>query len=276
MRKRQIEAVVFDWAGTIVDHGSLAPVYAFQRLFLNYGVQVSEAVIRRDMGMAKKEHLRLLLQTDEVLLFVDTAAEHALPSLDVLYEELLTLQRETIAERAAPFPEMAEVLKFLQSRSIVVGTTTGYPESILQELREVAGQHGLNPEVIISASDVSEGRPAPWMIYRACEALGVYPMSRVVVVDDTVAGVEAALNAGCWAVGVTATGNLTGLDASAFHLLEQSEKDRLLEVGKAAFEAVGAHFVIPSVAALPSVIGAIESLDKSIEGVSKEPAKFLG
>ena len=35
-----IRAVVFDWAGTIVDHGSCAPVKAFLEVFKRNGVTV--------------------------------------------------------------------------------------------------------------------------------------------------------------------------------------------------------------------------------------------
>ena len=41
-----IRAVVFDWAGTIVDFGSLAPMGAFVRLFANHGIQISIAQAR--------------------------------------------------------------------------------------------------------------------------------------------------------------------------------------------------------------------------------------
>src|SRR5436190_14020266 len=57
----RIQAVIFDWAGTTVDHGSLAPVRAVTEVFRGRGVAVSDAEARRDMGIYKRDHIRNLL-----------------------------------------------------------------------------------------------------------------------------------------------------------------------------------------------------------------------
>jgi len=58
---KRIEAVIFDWAGTTVDHGSLAPVRAVTELFARHGVALTDADARRDMGIFKKDHIRRIL-----------------------------------------------------------------------------------------------------------------------------------------------------------------------------------------------------------------------
>jgi phosphonoacetaldehyde hydrolase len=35
-----VKAVIFDWAGTIVDYGSLAPMGAFVETFAEFGVAI--------------------------------------------------------------------------------------------------------------------------------------------------------------------------------------------------------------------------------------------
>src|SRR5579883_305678 len=47
----RLEVVIFDWAGTIVDHGSLAPVRAICELFARHHVVVDDDAARRDMGL---------------------------------------------------------------------------------------------------------------------------------------------------------------------------------------------------------------------------------
>ena len=37
-----VKAVILDWAGTTVDHGSLAPVRVLQQVFAGRGVPISE------------------------------------------------------------------------------------------------------------------------------------------------------------------------------------------------------------------------------------------
>ena len=56
-----LKAVILDWAGTTVDHGSLAPVRVLQQVFAAHGVPISEAQARRDMGVLKKDHIRAIL-----------------------------------------------------------------------------------------------------------------------------------------------------------------------------------------------------------------------
>jgi phosphonoacetaldehyde hydrolase len=45
----------------------------------------------------------------------------------------------------------------------------------MEVVRHAAAHQGYAPEFTISANQVPAGRPAPWMIYRAMEQLGVYP-----------------------------------------------------------------------------------------------------
>ena len=56
-----LKAVILDWAGTTLDHGSLAPVRVLQQVFAAHGVPISEAQARRDMGVLKKDHIRAIL-----------------------------------------------------------------------------------------------------------------------------------------------------------------------------------------------------------------------
>ena len=60
--KRKLEAVIFDWAGTTVDHGSLAPVRVLVQMFAAHGVPISNAQARRDMGLLKRDHIDRILR----------------------------------------------------------------------------------------------------------------------------------------------------------------------------------------------------------------------
>ena len=57
----KLRGVVFDWAGTVVDHGSRAPVAALQDVFAGAGVPVTVAEARLSMGIAKRDHIRCIL-----------------------------------------------------------------------------------------------------------------------------------------------------------------------------------------------------------------------
>ena len=63
----QIKAVVFDWAGTMVDFGCRAPVEALIAAFTVEGVALSAEAARQEMGMAKRAHVAAILANPAVV-----------------------------------------------------------------------------------------------------------------------------------------------------------------------------------------------------------------
>jgi phosphonoacetaldehyde hydrolase len=55
-----IRGIVLDWAGTIVDFGSLAPMGAFVELFARHQVEITIAQARVPMGLPKIDHIAAL------------------------------------------------------------------------------------------------------------------------------------------------------------------------------------------------------------------------
>jgi phosphonoacetaldehyde hydrolase len=65
-------------------------------------------------------------------------------------------------------------------------------------------------------------------------------------------------SAGCWAVGVAASGNGVGLTAAELQALEEPDRrDRIRRAGD-QLEGAGAHIVIDTVADLPVALADIE------------------
>src|SRR6202020_540712 len=60
-QKNSLRAIMLDWAGTTVDHGSMAPVLALQTLFSRHGINLSSQDARRDMGLLKRDHIHAIL-----------------------------------------------------------------------------------------------------------------------------------------------------------------------------------------------------------------------
>ena len=88
------------------------------------------------------------------------------------------------------------------------------------------------------------------MIYKACAELGVWPLSRVVKVDDAEAGIAEGRAAGCFTVGVSASGNGMGLSRAELAALEPAERRARLGVAETRLKAAGADLVIETVADL--------------------------
>src|SRR6202012_3109072 len=64
--KDRYDLVIFDWAGTMVDFGSEAPVLALIEAYEAEGVTISAAAARQDMGKAKRDHVNGLMAIPEV------------------------------------------------------------------------------------------------------------------------------------------------------------------------------------------------------------------
>jgi len=62
MDHTRFTAVVFDWAGTVLDHGSFAPMGAFVRLFANHGVTLSIEQARGPMGLPELCSYKFLIE----------------------------------------------------------------------------------------------------------------------------------------------------------------------------------------------------------------------
>jgi phosphonoacetaldehyde hydrolase len=257
----RIRAILFDWAGTTVDHGSRAPVEVFLEVFRRAGVEISAAEARGPMGRAKRDHIEALVALPRVGVAWQT--KHGRPpgpaDVDRLYADFLPLQEAVLARHGDVIAGVPDIISECRKRGIKIGATTGYTRALMAVAAPLARAGGYQPDTIICADDVPRGRPAPWMVFRAAERLDVYPMSEVVAVDDTPVGIEAGLNAGAWTVAVTRTGNCLGLSVEELARTDRAELAARLEAATAEFRRAGAHQVVESVADLLPVLDKLGS-----------------
>lgn len=253
-----LQAVIFDWAGTLVDHGCFAGTRAFVALFAEYGVLLTEAEARGPMGTHKRAHIRQLLQLPRVAEAWRAAHGAAWTDADVdrLYDAFTAVQVDLLPAHAAPIPGAVEALDALRARGVRVGSTTGYNREMLDVVRAAAAEHGLEVAVAIPSSEVPEGRPAPFLLWTALTQLGVWPAHRAVKVGDNPVDIAAGRHAGCWTVGYARTGNLVGLSA------EDASKPAAaarIERARATLSEAGAHAVVDGPWALHEALEDIEA-----------------
>jgi phosphonoacetaldehyde hydrolase len=115
------------------------------------------------------------------------------------------------AEAAELIPGAAQTVAALRAAGLKVASSTGYTREMMAPVLIRAAEQGYAPDHLVCAGETPQGRPSPLMIYKACAELGVWPLSRVVKVDDAEAGIGEGRAAGCFTVGVSASGNATGL-----------------------------------------------------------------
>jgi phosphonoacetaldehyde hydrolase len=255
-----IKAVIFDWAGTVVDHGSRAPMGAFVQAFARFGVSITIAEARAPMGMAKRDHIRLVGTTPEIA--AQWRARHGhdfdANAIEAIFEAFEPLNIAAVRDHAALIPGASDSLAWCAARGIRIGSTTGYTRPIMAELAPLAAAQGFAPEVVVCAGDLVEGRPAPLQMWYAMARMGVWPADAVVKCDDTPPGMGEARNAGCWAVGFALTGNIAGLSEAELAALPHTERAALRARATAELRTAGADVVVDGIAELPSALLEIE------------------
>ncbi|MFZ4407933.1 MAG: phosphonoacetaldehyde hydrolase [Paracraurococcus sp.] len=254
-----VKAVILDWAGTVVDHGSRAPMGAFQRAFAALGVEISIADARGPMGMAKADHIRLVGQAVNEAWRAKHGHDFNEADVQAIFEIFEPLNVASVKDHATLIPGVGAALAALKARGIRIGSTTGYTRPIMAELAPLAAAQGFVPDVMVCAGDLAAGRPAPLQMWHAMAAMGIWPAASVVKVDDTPPGIGEARAAGCWAVGLALTGNIAGWSAEELVSVPAAEVAAARARATTELEAAGAHLVIDSAADLPAAIAAIEA-----------------
>jgi phosphonoacetaldehyde hydrolase len=255
-----LRAAVFDWAGTVVDFGSRAPVIAIMRTFHDFGVPISTDEARGPMGMAKRDHLREVLALPRVAeqWRQKQRCEPDEASIDRLYHAFLAAQLQVLVEHSAIIPGCLASMRHCRQRGLRLGSSTGYTAELMRLLAPAAREQGLDFEAVVCTDDVPEGRPAPWMCLENARRLGVYPVDAIVVVDDTTVGIEAGANAGMWTIGVAKSGNLVGLSVDEFEALPAADQRSRVAAAHQRLQLAGADVTIDSVADLPAALEQIE------------------
>ncbi len=259
--RKKIELVVFDWAGTTVDYGSRAPSVVFDRVFSAHGVKLTRSEIDRPMGMEKKAHIRELLRSAAVGSQWRQSYGRDWDETDVeaLYQEFESALAQVVAEYSVPIPGVIETVEKLRDMGIKIGSTTGYNADIMAHVTVRAADLGYSPDCLVTPDKTGAGRPAPFMVFRCMEELGVYPPRAVVKAGDTVMDILEGKNAGAWSVGILTGSSILGLDQDEYNDTSAEELDRLKDEATRRYIEAGADLVIDTITQLPEAIGILEA-----------------
>ncbi|MBO0911587.1 MAG: HAD family phosphatase [Acidobacteria bacterium] len=189
--RREIVAVVFDMDGVIIDSH---PVHlAAWKSFLD---SVGREVTARELafifeGRTRSEILRRFLGdlTDEELVAygkqkdeIFRQMEHEIDALPGVLDFIHTLARRGVPRAIATSASEIRTLATIERLGL--------------------GEHF---DTVITASDVTAGKPDPMAYRLACERMGVAP-ARVLAFDDAPAGIQSARSAGLRCIGVSSNG----------------------------------------------------------------------
>ena len=194
----QITMVVFDMAGTTVDEGNV--VYrTLHKAIEKVCPSVSfEDVLKLGAGKEKLQAIRETLSGSNISLNEATIQEifkDFLGLLDIAYANLIVV----------PTNNTERLFNELRTKDIKVVLNTGYNTvtaiSLLNKLNWVKG---VQYDLLVTSSDVSNNRPMPDMILYAMDKLNITDASTVIKVGDSTIDIEEGRNAGCkYNIGVT-------------------------------------------------------------------------
>nr|WP_279089704.1 phosphonoacetaldehyde hydrolase [Comamonas thiooxydans] len=255
-----LQAVIFDWAGTLVDFGSLAPTQIFVEAFASFGISITLVQARGPMGLSKWDHIHQLLQDESIAAQWQTVFGRTPTNEDVdaIYARFMPLQIAKVGEFSAPIAGAVQTLQWLRAHGLKVGSCSGYPREVLNQLLPQAEGAGLKPDYVAAGDELEAGgRPGPFMALANVLALGIGDVRACVKVDDTVPGIEEGLRAGMWTVGLSLSGNEVGYSVEEFARAPEQEVEARVAVAEAKLKKAGAHYVVRSVADLPAVLAQI-------------------
>jgi phosphonatase-like hydrolase len=196
-----LKLVVFDMAGTAVEEQN--SVYkAIHQAIVWAGYDCSlDTVLAIAAGKEKRQAitdvLTHLIDDEPFDDVVDAIHEEFKHKLEVVYKSGVV--------RAMPDAE--HVFETLRNKNIKIALNTGYNRSVAEMLlQQIGWTIPKTFDVLVTASDVDNGRPEPDMILNAMAQLGIANAKYVAKIGDSAIDIIEGQNAGC---GLTA-GVLTG------------------------------------------------------------------
>lgn len=246
---KEVQAVIFDWAGTTVDYGCIAPVQAFVEIFRIRGIDITIKEAREPMGLLKMDHIMELLKMKRIsnLWIAKFGKEPDERDLKSLYMDFEALLFKVLKENAKPIPGVIELVSRLRQQGIKIGSTTGYTREMIDVVKQEAEKWGYQPDSIVASNEVPAGRPAPWMCFKTAMYLQVYPLSKIVKVGDTISDIKEGISAGMWTVAVLKGGSEIGLSEAEINEMDPYDLQKRMKHAENRFWNAGADFVIDEI-----------------------------
>lgn len=197
-----IQAFVFDMDGVLVDN-SRYHLLAWREYVTRNKIQVPPEIdLETMMGKRNPE------------IFQELMGRKITPQEARRWgDELETLYRELYRPHMRAVEGLAALLEETRRRGLRIGLASSAPQInvdlVLDELK-------LQPwfEVVLSEKDAVRGKPDPAIFLTMSERLGVAPES-CLVFEDSLAGIEAAVRAGCRCIALATTHSAASLQRSS-------------------------------------------------------------
>jgi beta-phosphoglucomutase family hydrolase len=189
MSKAHLEAVLWDMDGVIADTAD-CHYRAWQTIFKERGVEFSRADFMHYFGRRHDTIIRFALG--------DSLSPE---EFQAITDKKQALYRRMVSQNVIPLPGAIKLIKSLNTHSIKTAIgTSAVPDNVDVILKGLGIENCF--QAIAYGTEVPEGKPSPAIFLLAAKKLGVKPAG-CVVIEDAIAGVTAAKQAGMKCVAVT-------------------------------------------------------------------------
>jgi beta-phosphoglucomutase len=190
MRRRRL-AVIFDVDGVLIDSYQ-AHFQSWLDLGKEFGNRMTETAFASTFGRTSREIIREMWGsslTEEEIAAMNSRKE-------VLY-------REIFLRNVPAKPGVVKLIDSLTTAGLVMAIGSSAPPANVKLSIESLGREG-SFAAVVTGVDVTRGKPDPQVFLIAAERIGVEP-GDCAVIEDSTAGVAAALAAGMHAIAITGT-----------------------------------------------------------------------
>lgn len=187
-----IQLVVFDMAGTTIDDSGNKVLTALVEAARIHDLPGTPDELNKLMGMNKREVFTLLAEQ-----LLDRDSEQVSQLAEAALATFVERMRAAYSQNVKAIPGTEETFAFLRERGVKIALDTGFDSVIGGLILEQLGWLDGVIDCAIFSSDVSRGRPAPYMIFRAMEQLDVQDVRQVMKIGDSPADLDEGMNAGC-------------------------------------------------------------------------------
>jgi beta-phosphoglucomutase family hydrolase len=212
-----IIGAIFDWDGVVIDSSSHHEK-SWERLAAETGFSLPPDHFKRGFGMKNTFIIPKLLKWAEA---PDEVHRLSLRK-EALYRGLV------VEQGIAPLPGVTKWLDELRRYGIRCAIWSSTERLNIDVILNILGI-GHYFSAIVSADDVSHGKPDPEVFLTAAQRIGREP-SQCVVFEDALVGIEAAHRGGMKVVGVATTNPIEAIQTAdlAVHRLDELSVDKLI------------------------------------------------
>ena len=187
-----ISHIIFDCDGVLVDSEPLS-MRADVEILNRAGIKITEAEAHRRFVGTTFQAMIDALEKEHGLKLPENLSDLKNTRMNDMYRTELKLVRG-----------VRDALEDIRNMGLSMSIASNGPKDRVKLALQLTGLLPYFKNAIVTYEDVPQGKPAPDMFLLAAKNAGT-KADNCLVVEDSVTGVTAAVDAGCWTLGFTGT-----------------------------------------------------------------------